>query len=494
MVKKSILRLWTEFRSGGLSPLFLALWPVLSLYHQNATECPPGAVARSLVVFGGLGTAAILLFRVFFTDRPIASVQASIFVLLFSEGGAAFNALDRRVPDSFLGAGVEMAGLLALLALYLIILRAARPPLRRGWGPVHRAVAIGSAALFFSTALLGLRAAGRFSADDVPPADGPRGTAAPDAPDVYLIIVDGYGRADVLKDLLDFDNTPFIGALEKRGFWVAPRSRSNYPVTPEAVASMLNLRYLDTPSPLSCRTLIQQNQFQTWARKAGYQLFSFDSGWLITSSFPLSDVHIESRGRLNEFERSVLDRTVLGKLFPLLIRNDQRRAVERNLRELQALPRRPGRPKCVVAHLVLPHPPYFFDAAGGIPRAGTDFNLMGPWKEPGAYLDQLRFLNQRLTTIVDRLIAGSAVRPVILITSDHGSCFQGTVGGDDRRLIEERTSVLLAVAGPRVLTAQLNDSITPINAVRRVAETFFGKPGDPLPDKVFWEPPTREVP
>lgn len=494
MVKKFLLRLWTEFRSGGLSPLFLALWPVLSLYHQNATECPPGAMARSLVVLGGIGTSAVLLFRGFFTDRSTASVQASIFVLLFSEGGAAFNALDRRLPDSLLGAGVEMAGFLAFLVLYLALLRAARPPVRHWWGPVHRAVAVGSAALFFSTALLGLLAMGRFSADDAPPANGPRGTAAPGAPDVYLIIVDGYGRADVLKNLLAFDNTPFIRALEKRGFWVAPRSRSNYPVTPEAVASMLNMRYLDSPSALSCRALIQQNQFQTWARKAGYQLYSFDSGWLITSSFPLSDVHIESLWRLNEFERSVLDRAVLGKLFPLLIRNDQRRAVERNLRALRALPGRPGRPKCVVAHLVLPHPPYFFDAEGGIPRAGTDFNLMGPWKEPGAYLDQLRFLNQRLTTIVDDLIAGSAVRPVILITSDHGSCFQGTVGADDRRLIEERTSVLLAAAGPRALTVQFNDSITPINAVHRVAETFFGNPGEPLPDKIFWEPSTREVP
>ncbi|MBL0351097.1 MAG: hypothetical protein IPP68_12130 [Elusimicrobia bacterium] len=100
MAGKFLSRIWTEIRSGGLSPLLLALWPVLSLYHQNATECPPGAVVRSLATMAVLGGAASLVFRTFFSDRSIASVHASFFVLVFAGGGAAFGALDGRLPDS----------------------------------------------------------------------------------------------------------------------------------------------------------------------------------------------------------------------------------------------------------------------------------------------------------------------------------------------------------------------------------------------------------
>ncbi|MBL0351096.1 MAG: hypothetical protein IPP68_12125 [Elusimicrobia bacterium] len=381
-----------------------------------------------------------------------------------------------------------MGALLTLLVSYLGLLRAARPPTRGWWGPLNNAVAIGAAALFFSTTFLGLVAAGRNPWVAAAPAEGPRRRAAPGAPDVYLIIVDGYGGAEALKDVLSFDNAPFLRELEKRGFWVSARSRSNYPVTPDAIATMLNLDY--TRGIAGARTdppaLIRANRYQRLARQAGYTLFSFDSGWLITSSFPLSDVEIRSLWRLSEFERAFLDVTVLGRLFPLMARNDQRHALERNLRELRALPDRPERPKCVVAHIVLPHPPYLFDARGKDPRRANDFNLMGPWKEPGGYVEQLRFLNSRLLEAIDEIFARAKVPPMILLVSDHGSCFRGRVGDADPRLMEERTSILLAVAGPPELRRQFHDSITPVNALRLVAGSAFDNPLPPLPDKVFW--------
>lgn len=489
MTNKFLSGAWRAIRSGGLSPLFLALWPVLSLYHQNAAECPPGAVLRSLATMGGIGTIAILAFRVLFNDRAIASVHASFFVLVFAGGGAFFAAIDRRLAGFPVGtAAAELVALLALLAAYLGLLRSARPPVRRWWASANTVLAVGAASLCFSTALLGIAAAGRKSPGAGTTIEGPARVASPDAPDVYLILLDGYGRADVLKDVLAYDNTPFLRELAKRGFWVAPRGRSNFPTTPDAVATLLNLDYAEgaAGAPSNPRAMIQHNRFQALAREAGYVLYSFDSGWLITSSFPLSDVEIRSLWRLNEFERSLVDVTVLGKLFPLIVRGDQRGILERNLRELRALPERPGQPKCVVAHIVLPHPPYLFDAAGNVPRHTSDFNLMGPWKEPDGYIDQLRFLNARLLEAIDAIVAHARVPPLILLVSDHGSCFRGRVGADDEKLVAERTGILLAVAAPPAQRALFYDSITPVNAVRLLAGSAFGRPQPPVDDRVYW--------
>jgi hypothetical protein len=47
-------------------------------------------------------------------------------------------------------------------------------------------------------------------------------------PDIYYIIVDGYARADVLREYYEFDNSEFLNGLEKRGFTVNDSSRANY--------------------------------------------------------------------------------------------------------------------------------------------------------------------------------------------------------------------------------------------------------------------------
>ena len=68
--------------------------------------------------------------------------------------------------------------------------------------------------------------------------------AAADAPDIYVILLDGYARADVLSEYYGFDNGPFIQGLERRGFQVGAASEANYTWTFLSLASTLNMDYL----------------------------------------------------------------------------------------------------------------------------------------------------------------------------------------------------------------------------------------------------------
>jgi hypothetical protein len=100
-------------------------------------------------------------------------------------------------------------------------------------------------------------------------------------PDIYYIILDGYARSDILRDIYDYDNSDFIDELSSRGFYIAAESRSNYTQTDLSLVSSLNFEYLDYLSfaggvsinrePLM--DLVLKNQACKWLEDAGYNIY-----------------------------------------------------------------------------------------------------------------------------------------------------------------------------------------------------------------------------
>jgi hypothetical protein len=64
-------------------------------------------------------------------------------------------------------------------------------------------------------------------------------------PDVYLIVLDMYGREDALMAHYNYDNHEFVSNLEDLGFYVASCGRSNYSKTVLSLPSQLNMEYVD---------------------------------------------------------------------------------------------------------------------------------------------------------------------------------------------------------------------------------------------------------
>jgi hypothetical protein len=48
------------------------------------------------------------------------------------------------------------------------------------------------------------------------------------APNIYVMLLDGYPRADTLRDTFSIDNRGFLESLETRGFTVSDEARTNY--------------------------------------------------------------------------------------------------------------------------------------------------------------------------------------------------------------------------------------------------------------------------
>ena len=206
--------------------------------------------------------------------------------------------------------------------------------------------------------------------------------AGDNPPDIYYIILDGYGRADVLKNEYGYDNSSFLNTLSDLGFYVAECSQSNYAQTQLSLASSLNLNYLDALSDrfvpgsddrTGLDALIHHSAVRESLEKAGYQTVAFATGFLATelrdADYFLSPEH--SVGALNEFETLLLETT-----FARLLQDTNRFGLEasgselfreRTLFALDTLDKLSyiRGPKFVFVHLIVPHPPYVFGPTGG---------------------------------------------------------------------------------------------------------------------------------
>jgi hypothetical protein len=329
----------------------------------------------------------------------------------------------------------------------------------------------------------------------------PTNSADPSMPDIYLIILDAYPRADSLLEDLGFDNSAFINQLEDSGFSVIPCSQPNYWHTWESVFTMLNLRYLDeipiNPtiiqgdlSPGDIFNAVQDNLLRQLVEEKGYNTVSFDSGYRMTEFSDMDEytkIQVDP-WQVTPFEQMFLQTTVwqAASVFQIrmgldLTAEQARQAAETTIRKkldftykfrmfgLDQLDKASSArsPKFVFAHILASHGPYFMD------QNGQYLGTIPVTKQ--AITDQIQYVNQRVWVSLQSMLAGQNPRPVIIIMGDHGA----------REFGESGNKNFIAVLGPKELTSRLYDTITPVNVMRLVATHVLGGDFPPLPDYSF---------
>jgi hypothetical protein len=130
-------------------------------------------------------------------------------------------------------------------------------------------------------------------------------------------------------------------------------------------------------------------------------------------------------------------------------------------------------PKFVYAHILIPHAPFVFLPDGTV-RDDPNFDHSEPTKEQirQGYTDSVAFLNNRLPTIIEQILARSKTPPVILLFGDHG------LDGNNR--LQNLTAIYLP--GGR---GHLYPSISPVNYFRIIFNEVFNTEYEPLPDSSY---------
>jgi hypothetical protein len=341
-------------------------------------------------------------------------------------------------------------------------------------------------------------------------------------PDVYYIILDGYGREDTLKEFYDFDNSEFVNQLRQLGFYVAPEATSNYPQTLLSLGSSLNVQYIDElissadPSSNNRRELtdkVLHSQVRRIFKEAGYDFVAFDTGY--STSVQDADIYYQYRGPQNQgqtlflsmnsfegllFESSIIrplldfglidQKSLAGTLEAPYIRHGGR--ILFILEKLSEMPKMDG-DHFVFAHIIAPHPPFVFGENGEFIPHTTAFKLGDTTKYAGTreeyiknYTAELTYLNGLVLRTIRTIISESETPPIIIIQGDHGPGAYLDWASKENSNMRDRFSILNAYYFGGRKSSLLYPSISPVNTFRVVLNEFFGTKLDLLPDRSFF--------
>jgi hypothetical protein len=491
-----------------LHPVLFALAPILSVYGYNSRRVAivPGELVLPVLFAIAVTTLIWLALGLVLRSGARAALIVSLLVLLtFLYGHAARLLGAPRIRHEL------------LLAVWLLLFAAGT------WLALRlRQALAGSTAVLNVMAAVGLLVslAGALpalfrAAGDTAVVRRERAAAPEHLPDIYYIVLDAYGRADILERTYHLDNSEFLGFLRSAEFRVADRSRSNYAQTYLSLASSLNLGYLDSIVGSEGRRsgrsvplirMIENNLVADFLRRRGYAIITFSSGYTGTT-LEGADLTLEPRRSLSEFHDMLLSTTLLPVVLAPLIRHspdDLHR--ERILFSFRSIPKaaRGRHPAFVFAHIVSPHPPFVFGARGERPKitpylridqTGTmqsiSKTLVRQW-----YIDnygpQVRYLNTLIRDMVERILREAPRPPVIILQGDHGP--GSILNWDEPELnqLPERHAILNALYLPPDLRGRLEaaggfpDSVTPVNTFRILLRQLFDTAFAMLPDKSYF--------
>lgn len=457
-----------------------ALYPILALLAFNISEINMASGHRALLVSLGAAVLLLIIFRIVYRDWRRAALVSTILLILFYSYGQVYIAL-----KGISWGGVYIFRHRTLIPLWGIIGFALI------WWASRKSLNLPTATSVFNTAGLFLLILPVYQLISYPIQGRMAGSSAKEGvlslkvgdapPDIYYIILDGYGRADVLKTEYEFDNSEFLNTLQGLGFYVADCSQSNYAQTQISLASSLNFDYLDklgTFIPGSddrgqLEVLIKQSAVRRSLEAAGYKTVAFATGFNWTQ-WDNANYYLAPRskaGNLNEFEGLLLE-TTLARLiqdYSLFGKQDSGSNLyrERTLFALDKLDKLSyiKEPKFVFVHLIIPHPPYVFGPTGG-PVAGNEVGTTKSNNEADHYRDQAIYISSRMQEIIPNIIANSTRPPVIVIQGDHGP----TVASN----LQPRMKNLSVYYLPGV-DVKLYPTITPVNSFRVIFNAYFGQ-------------------
>jgi hypothetical protein len=462
-----------------LHPYLYVLAALLFLYPVSYVVAPPNQMIRLLIVLWIVLTFIYGLALLLIRDIHWASIFADVVVLGFFSHSLLF----------VMAASISLIVVVLLYLSYRLLKRRLKPE------QIGLLLTLIAFLLSVSVAapLMGLWM--DMPAQPVAPAAPIRGLKASDAlPDVYYIVLDGYGRSDILDELYGLDNSGFVQALESRGFIVPEESRSNYPKTALSVASSLNMDYVQSLAPVLkdqiywwlMSPLIRHNSVRANLENLGYRSVAIATDWGITNNTTVDEYHMPAAIMLNDFETFYIAKTPLAIFLPTLKKfafvpdyETHGDLILYNFTTLKRIADQPG-PKFIFAHILAPHPPFVFKADGARLQPdhpfsfndGSDFHDDAQSYRNG-YAGQVQFVNGQIIPLIDSILDSTEVPPIIILQADHGPGMMTDFKSLENTCLRERFSVFAAYHLPGMDPVNIPSDITPVNLFRIIFNQYF---------------------
>jgi hypothetical protein len=328
--------------------------------------------------------------------------------------------------------------------------------------------------------------------------------------DIYYIIFDRYARADQLQSVFGYDNSGFLAALRERGFFVADAAYSNYQRTTHSFVSSLNFDYLDRLDAPATRDkadwlplyeMLQDFRVGRFLKVQGYEIHFFGTWWEPTRRIAIADTH-HNFYEMPELARVIYEYSLIvkaGRLIgfrpadPLWWQCQRSRLMFQTLGNLGDA----GTPKFVFAHFLVPHPPFVTDESGRCMDIGEV--LSRSRKEN--YIGQVKYANEQILAMVDRLLAGPGLKPIIILQADEGPWPKNYAGNEVTVIgrdaggvdwlkatpaeLREKMAIFSAMYLPGIDTGRISPATTPVNTFRRILKAYFNVEIEELADRAM---------
>jgi len=509
-----VKKLFAVFERGLFAPFLLAVQPILQLYLLNFDELSFADTVRALLASLTFASLVFGAAYIFFRDALKSALIAAPFIFIFF----LFGDVTDWVGKTF-ALGPVRSDFAVFLAAVLIISVWM-------WLLQKRVKNLVNVNLYFnllSVLLLvntGVQVAKHVRENEISYNPSARSvmvaeveSAAP-RPDIYYIILDGYGRQDILQKFYEFDNSEFINGLRERGFYVADESSSNYIQTMLSLSSSFNMNYLqdlkvngNTPdNRADLIEILNYSEVRNVLAQNGYKTVSFENEYKAT--IPTADVYYEDTSSpltqpVTAFESIVIDHSMARTLnhIPAFQRalvempyETHRQRILSTFADLEKAPSLDGE-YFVYAHIIAPHPPFVFDKDGSVVHHDEPFTLFDAnyyisehsrGGYIGGYRRQIQYINTLALQAIDAILAQSDTPPIIIIQGDHGPGAYLHWGSLEQTIPSERFGILNAYYFPDGDYASLYPSISPVNSFRVVLNRYFKTEYALLPDLHYY--------
>ena len=470
------------------------MYPVFALLAANKGQVKLEGGLRPLLIFIGSAGILFLLLRLILHDSKRAAFLTTLWEVLFFSYGHVYNLLTEKLGDFDFIRWLRIAWL--ILAVLALLWAKWKSPSPGGLNVIALWLVITSLSHISVEPSPRGAYVKHVAAQNTPLQNL---TLPQDPPDVYYFILDMYTRADLMKSAYGYDNYGFVNALEKRGFYVAQCSQSNYTRTEISLTSSLNLSYLqdldpkfNDPESIARSHLwdaLKHNAVRYQLEQMGYKTISFANGfpWSEWDDVDLFLTPPPFSSGMTEFETLLLQTTFARTLqdFGWL---DLDQISGQNYRDrdmlvfnsMKDIANMQG-PKLVYVHLILPHPPFVFgpDGKHTDPANFWDAKKLYPAdKFEVGYTNQVTFLDGKLLEAMDTILSESKVPPIIILQGDHGPWLQPN---------PQHFFILNAYYLPGHKT-ELYPTISPVNTFRLIFNDYFGGKYDLLKDQTYFSP------
>jgi hypothetical protein len=332
-------------------------------------------------------------------------------------------------------------------------------------------------------------------------------------PNIYLLLLDGYPRADTLSGTFSIANEAFYSDLSAMEFDVAVDARANYNKTWTTMASVLNGAYVDSMMggrDASDSPTGQIRWLQSMINNAGLLDVLRDRGYVIraipqpfrSTAMTSADDYID-HGHITEFEGHLINFAPWALAVPDLVRAFLADAQEAGIRDdlettAATAADRTERPQFVLAHIQNPHTPFVLheddvprpDLPDCIPGGCALWNATIQETETDiatyrhALQVQLDELNSLVVDTVARIVRDDP-EAVVILMSDHGLRYSLVD-------IPEHYRIFLAARTPGQQTV-FDDDESPVNVLRALFASYFGTDLAPLPYQAWGSPWTSPL-